>query len=272
MSLLHNIFIRLPHFKGKLRLARQLFQNQDKPRTIRSKTGLLFTLPNLLENVSFELFVNGCYEKDIIDFICSNLPKNGCFFDVGANIGAICIEIASRRPDIQVFAFEASPSVFAFLEANKKMNNLENLLIYNLAIHETGGLQLPFYSPEKLNGKGSFAPVFTNEAVMVTTLNLDEFFDKNKLKPDLIKIDVEGFELLVLKSMTNFLGANADCKVLFEFVDWAEAAAGFELAAAQNYLFSMGFQLYNLTTNEHIDTPIKKGFEMLLASKKSITK
>ena len=267
MSLLQKIFSGLPQFKGKLRLARLVFQNQDKPRSFLSKTGIYYSLPNLIENVSFELFINDHYEKEIVDFICSSLPKNGCFIDAGANIGAICLEIASRRPDIQVFAFEAAPSVFCFLEENKSKNNLDNLFIYNLAIHETGGIQLPFYSPEKLNGKGSFAPVFTEDAVMVTTINLDEFFLKKNLKPDLIKIDVEGFELLVIKSMTNYLKESSCCKILFEFADWAEIAAGFEISASQNYLLAMGYDLFQLPNMVQLNSPIKEGFEILLASK-----
>jgi FkbM family methyltransferase len=268
MNRLQKIFSLLPQFKGKLRLARLVFQNKEKPRTFKSRTNIYYSLPNLIENVSFELFVNGNYEKEIVDFICSSLPKNGCFIDAGANIGAICLEIAYRRPDIQVFAFEASPSVYAYLEVNKKMNNLDNLWIYNLAIHDIGGLQLPFYSPEKLNGKGSFAPVFTKDSVMVTTINLDEFFLKNNIKPDLIKIDVEGFELLILKSTANYLKDSNSCMILFEFADWAETAAGFEIASAQNYLLSMGYNLYKLPSKVLLNSPINKGFEMLLATKK----
>lgn len=267
MSLLQNIFNKLPKFKGKWRIARMLIPNQSFEVSFRTKKGLTFTVPNLIENVAFELFIDGIYEKETIDYICNSLPINGIFFDVGANIGAICIEVASRRPDVSVYAFEAAPSVFKYLEANKNTNNLKNLTTYNLAIHERGGESLPFYSPKDLNGKGSFAPVFTSTPEMVTTIRLDDFIIQNQLRPDFIKIDVEGFEVLILKSMSSFLKEHTKCEILFEFVDWAEVGAGFEAGLAQKFLKNIGYQLFKFSDQSLLKDSLKNGFEMISARK-----
>lgn len=267
MTLLQKIFSRLPKFKGKWRIARMLIPNQTFEVSFRTKKGLTFTVPNLIENVAFELFIDGIYEKETIDYICNSLPINGIFFDVGANIGAICIEVASRRPDVSVYAFEAAPSVFKYLNDNKNSNGLKNLEVYNFAIHERGGESLPFYSPKELNGKGSFAPVFTSTPEMVTTVRLDDFIIQNQLRPDFIKIDVEGFEVIILKSMSSFLEENTKCEILFEFVDWAEVGAGFEAGSAQLYLKKSGYQLFNFSDQTLLINSLKKGFEMISARK-----
>jgi FkbM family methyltransferase len=250
-------------FRGKLRIARLLILNNKRELTFNTIKSIKYTVPNLIENVSFELFVNGSYEPEIIAYICSSIPKNGVFIDVGANIGAVSIEVAKTRPDVTVHAFEASMRVFNYLEINQKQNNLENLHVYNLAIHETGGIKLPFFSPDELNGKGSFSPVFTNESQMIETIRLDEFFLLNNIKPDFIKVDVEGYELLVFKS---FSKANMEnCTVLFEFVDWAEEAANFKVGAAQKYLLDSGYNLIRFSNNAHLTKELTSGYEMIIS-------
>jgi len=267
MRIIHNFLNSFPHFRGKLRLARFLVPYQKQRAKFKTKDGLFFSVPNLVENVSFELYVNGIYENETIDHICLKMPKNGVLIDVGANIGAISIAVAKKRPDLNIFAFEASPTVYNYLRENKEQNDCLNLKIFNLAIHDKGGIELPFFSPKELNGKGSFAPVFTNEAVMVTTISLDDFFNLEKVIPDFIKIDVEGYELSVLRSMKHFLKENAKCEVLFEFGDWTELAAGFEIGGAQKYLSEFGYSLYKFPNEKAIFAPLEAGAEMIIAKK-----
>lgn len=207
------------------------------------------------------------YEKGAIGFICEAIPPNGVFVDVGANIGAVCVEIARVRPDIKVYAFEASPRVFSYLKRNVNQNELNNIAIYNLAVHELEDFELPFYSPVDLNGKGSFAATFTDIAEIVKTIRLDSFMNFHNNRPDLIKIDVEGFELLILKSLENF--DLKKCIVFFEFVDWAEYAANFEIGEAQKYLRDKGFSLTRFSNNEVLEKDILNGAEMIIAQMKS---
>jgi len=269
MSKVQTIFNYFPPFKGKLRLAKLFITNKKSEREFITPKGIRYRLPNLEEVVSLELYVNGVYEKDTIEFICNSIPHNGVFIDVGANIGAICLEVAIARPDITVFAFEASTKVFGYLKKNTEQNNTNNLYIYNLAIHEENNIELPFYSPHSQNGKGSFSPVFTDISELVQTIRLDEFFKKNYIIPDLIKVDVEGYELLVFKSLSNFKQMNKTT-LLFEFVDWAEDLAKFNKGAAQAYLLEQGYNLSSFSTNKPILKEIVIGSEMIVGTPKLI--
>ncbi len=263
---MYKIFQKIGVFKGKPRFA-NLFFNKKSPRTFIIPCGLKITVPNLIENVSFELFINGIYEENHITFINNHLDYKSNFIDVGANIGAISLVIAKLRPDVNVYAFEASPRVFKYLELNKKQNHLTNLHIYNLAIHSQNNISIPFYSPLDKNGKGSFSPVFTKEAEFVKTISLDIFFKNQNLTPDFIKVDVEGYEKLIFESMKNYLSTEDSCPVLFEFVDWAEQLANFQCGDAQQLLIDNKYTLKNLENNKFIQEPIKSGCTMVFASK-----
>lgn len=254
----NSILQNLPHFKGKLRLAKLLYKSKiakkEEVDFYLKKTNLKITLPNLIENVSFELFINGEYEQEIVDFFVKELPPNGVFFDIGANIGAFSFTLAKLRPDITIYAFEAAPFVFNYLKKNIEQNNLKNVVYLNRAIHTEDNTSLPFYSSKEKNGKGSFSNVFTNEAVYVSTLNLDKFIAENNIKPNVIKVDVEGYEKLIFQSMQNFLKSNNDVSILFEFVDWAENLAHNHKAGdAQILIKQMGYKLFEMKNNEFVN-------------------
>ena len=264
---MYKLFQRLPYFRGKMRLAKLFFFRKNNPRTFFLPAGLTFSVPNIIENVSFELFVNGIYEEKYLKLIEQNLPLNSVFIDVGANVGAISVLLAKRRPDVTIYAFEASPRVFHYLKINKDQNELNNLNIYNSAIHSNDDLELPFYSPEDKNGKGSFSPVFTNKSELVKTISLDTFFKNNNLTPNFIKVDVEGYEGLIFESMNNYLSNPNSCPILFEFVDWAEKLANFECGYAQQILFNLNYKLFDLEQNNTILNPIVYGSTMIIGKK-----
>jgi hypothetical protein len=83
----------------------------------------------------------------------------------------------------------------------------------------------------------------------------------------LIKVDVEAYEILVFKSLSNFEHFSKTT-LLFEFVDWAADLAKFEKRAAQAYLLEQGFQLFLLSTNMPILKELIFGSEMIIAKKK----
>jgi FkbM family methyltransferase len=245
-----NLWRKLPPFKGKKSLIRLLYSTYIKnceDITFNINKRVSFTVPNLVENVSFNLFFEGIYEEELVSYIVETLPEHGVFIDVGANIGAISIMVALRRPDVTIHAFEASPRIFHYLERNIQQNKLKNIKAVNRAIHTEDNQELSFYAPEDKFGKGSFSNVFNCIAEQVKTIRLDSYFDEYNLQPDLIKVDVEGFEAMVFESMGHFLQANHRPIIVFEFVDWAEKNSNlFQPGDAQQILLNNNFKLYSL--------------------------
>jgi len=132
---------------------------------------------------------------------------------------------------------------------------------------------VPFYSPSEQFGKGSLAPVFTQEAVMVKSLTIDNLVTQHGLSNvDFIKMDIEGFEYFAFKG-AELLLKNEDAPViLFEFVDWAEENAGLTKGRAQQLLLDYGYRLFVLTAENkwlNLPKPLTNGSEMIFATKRS---
>ena len=245
-----SIFQFLPSIKGKLRVARVFYKrriNNQLENFFKVRKNIFFFVPNLTENIYFELYVNGYYERETINFFIKEIPQNGVFIDVGANIGSITVFIAKLRPDVKIFAFEPEPTVYAYLVKNIEINDLKNVVVYNYAVHKLNNIELPFYSRADKSGKGSFSNVFTDNAVMVRTINLDNFFIQTNIIPSAIKVDVEGYEKLVFESMEFFLKKSNNCFIFFEFVDWAEKFANECMSGdAQKKIKEYGFHIMEL--------------------------
>jgi len=262
-AIIGNLFRALPPFRGKLRLGKlstSLFLRPSEERIVRLRHGIFLKLPNLIENLSLELFVNGYYEKELVDFLIKNLPPNGQFIDVGANIGAISVFVAKARPDVSIYAFEASALIVQYLQENISINKLSNIQVIHKAVHTDDEKDMDFYSPLDKFGKGSLAPVFTNKKELVRTVRLDRFCKDNLVSPDYIKIDVEGFEYFVIDSLDSILREQRKPVIIFEFVDWAERESTAKyVGAAQSRLLDAGYKIYNFDdfihgTTQHMES------------------
>lgn len=273
-----NWMRQLPEFKGKQRLARYLYNGYiDKARDIKliGKLDAVYVLPNLKENVAFEIFINGIYEPATHEFLVNNIPGDGVFLDLGANIGSIAIPLCLKRPDIRCICVEASPWIFDYLQRNIELNKLQQqVTCIHKALFDKDDEQLTFYSPTEKFGKGSLSPVFTQEGVTVSSVKLDTMVQKLGItKVDMLKIDIEGYEYYAFKGGETLLGGRSAPGILFEFVDWAEqAASGVSKGDAQAILLQYGYRLFRM--HDAGMTPlvegevIKEGTEMLFGSKR----
>lgn len=271
--MLSKIFQAIPCVKGKLAVCTKVlkaFGSLNKPCVVKGKYGIEYSIPNLSENISSELFINGIYEKESIEFICERLPKNAFFLDIGANIGAISLPIAHLRPDVTIACIEASSELFAYLQKNITTNKLDRRVIpINMAVHQHSDLELEFYSRLDVHGKGSFSSVFTKEHTLVHTINVLDVLRKLQWgKVDFIKIDIEGYEYLALKGAEGILGGENAPQILFEFVDWAEnQAENIKAGDAQQYLLDQGYTIYRFENHrlEKLPHVLRQGAAMLFA-------
>lgn len=125
----------------------------------------------------------------------------GTVLDVGANIGMTTL-LHSRLAD-QVHAFEPSPTTFALLEENIRTADCDNVTLHNFGLgRERGAFELT-YAPDNRSGayvsdglKASEG--HTTEMIRIETI--DGFLEQGGTQAvDVLKIDVEGFELNVLR-------------------------------------------------------------------------
>ena len=136
------------------------------------------------------------------------------FIDVGANTGLYSILIGKLSPDTNIFAFEPHPQNFYRLKKNLELNGITRAELFQSAV---GALskQENFYVPAStsITDVSSFSQEFsermariTFRAIDVCTTTLDkELLVRSLPQGILVKIDVEGFELEVIKGGLSFI-------------------------------------------------------------------
>lgn len=152
------------------------------------------------------------YEPHIAEALKSGLSRGDTFWDIGAHIGlhSLFASIIIGRHG-KVFSFEPSPDVFTVLKGNTFGN--KNIQLFQRGISSTDGISL--FAAHGTSASGSFVEEVTevnrhyhpNEPirkVRVETRKLDTLLSELR-PPSLIKIDVEGFELKVLKGSERLL-------------------------------------------------------------------
>lgn len=120
--------------------------------------------------------------------------------DIGANIGQFTNAVKYWYPESTVHAFEADPVTYEILTKN---TNLKNVYVYNKALSDSKGVFNFYRAP--LSGMSSLIKTVENqEQIVVETDTVDSALkDINEI--DILKIDVEGAELKVLKGAYNTL-------------------------------------------------------------------
>lgn len=268
--------VRFLPFPGKERILRRLLGKRldAADADISTRSGLTLRAPSLREPIAFHLFCNGTYEPETIAAILAHLPRGGTFVDIGANIGAITLEVARKRPDAHVIAIEASPAIVPYLQHNIERNRLDNVRVMPLAASDRDG-EIDFYIPPAAHfGMASAAPQFNVKPTRVPARTLDGILaDLNAGPVDVIKIDAEGAELDVLRGATGLLQAADAPAIIFEFVDWAEARLH-NVGDAQRALIAFGYTLSRIDgrragVGKEVDAPLEAGGAMLLARKQS---
>jgi FkbM family methyltransferase len=263
------VYRSLPAFKGKFRFGNFLFHSvldRLEPVEVVVNKALKFYLPNSVENLGKEIIVKGEYERETVNAIVAHLKpaSKPVFFDIGANIGAISVPVKKKLPSVNIHAFEASPATFHYLQKNFEANGLTNETVVNKLIYSSCGKELNFFDSVQY-GKSSLAPTYADKAIKVSSISIDAYCLKNKIqKIDVVKIDVQGFELDVLKGMTALLKDRKIAAICFEFEDWAEAAAGYKVAAAQEYLLANGYSLFD-ERGRKLEDVLQQGSVMLWA-------
>lgn len=166
--------------------------------------GLTFLFPAADSAVGASLRNYGEFARTELDFLVEVAHGAGTLLDVGANIGAIGLPFAHRRPDWTVHAIEAHRGLSGVLAANALNNRLYNVEVIHAAAGATSGLtSFPATSLSKATNFGAIG-FKDREGPMecIRMLTLDELAAADT---KLVKIDVEGFEPQVLQGATELL-------------------------------------------------------------------
>lgn len=134
-------------------------------------------------------------------------------FDVGAHKGQTSSHLYKLFPHSIIHAFEPSPYLFAEIEKN--LSKRKNIRCHNFALGETN--EKAFLTRPDSDLCGQVVKAQEKNSTSISVRRLDEFcLVENISAIDLLKIDVEGNELSVLKGTSGMIEKNAIRAILLE--------------------------------------------------------
>jgi FkbM family methyltransferase len=142
-------------------------------------------------------------------------------FDIGANRGLFTDKCLNNHPNVKIIAVEPNPNLYLFL--NKKYEGNNNIIVLDNVVSSSDGQAIDFYisntdTISTASKEWITESRFTNQyrwgqAIKINSISLDKLIKDYNI-PNLIKIDVEGYELEVISGLTSKVN-----EICFE---WAE--------------------------------------------------
>ena len=179
--------------------------------------------------ISSNILLNGVYEKELLDFnleLCKKVGKlkNFSVADIGANIGNHSLYFSNYFK--KVYAFEAHPKIFSVNQLNT--SNKKNIELFNFGLGDTNKNSFIYENEHNMGGSSVINKV--GKKIKIKILKLDKIKKIKKLL--LIKIDVEDFELQVLKGSLNTI---KKFKPIIVFESWSKHNSKVSFLKKLNY-------------------------------------
>ena len=178
--------------------------------------------------------------------------------DIGANMGTWVVEMARKHPSANFLAFEPQLQKFYQTCANILLNNLYNVVAHRYALTEEPSLSFKLMdlmiNENGNNGasrlaceyemtKGHMKPIRSEKVPLITL----QFFSEALKNLSLLKVDVEGHELHVLRGAADLIAKHKPA-IIFESWDFC--------VHKKPYLFQQlsawGYKIYKIKTSEYL--------------------
>lgn len=155
---------------------------------------------------AYDYYYLGFYETGALNVFKSVLKTGDVFIDVGANIGLMSFYASGFVGFTgKILSFEPTAKYFGDLTAGIEKNNFKNITALKLALGKEKG-SFPIYFNNVCPSLVKTSE--TDEFEIIQVEVLDDVLKANNIsKVKLIKIDVEGFELEVVKGAKNLFSS-----------------------------------------------------------------
>jgi FkbM family methyltransferase len=239
--------------RALLRLFHRLERiDEDHGMLVPGAGGVVWAVPSIHEPVAQALICAGIYEPHIHHLVATHLPADGVLIDVGANVGSLALPMArTLSPRGTVLALEGSSRIHSYLCEGAERSRLPCLRIVNCAVGPDDWPSVRFHdAPRSKFGMGSLSAsrFGGGPSHPVPMRSLDSLVAELSLRRcDVIKVDVEGYELGVFQGARRVL-ERLRPMIVFEFCDWAEDRPedGVHAGDAQRFLTDLNYRIFTL--------------------------
>jgi FkbM family methyltransferase len=205
--------------------------------------------------VDHEIYFN-LYDRSFENYL-NGLNNVGTFWDIGANIGWTALQVNGKFPQARIFAFEPSSRNRKRLEENISLNNANIQVVpYGL-----GNEPSTFKLYSVLESNPGMNRIMNDEKNLpyetIEVITADAFWKQaGQPKVDALKMDVEGFEMFVLKGMEEMVTA---CKpaMFMEVDDNILASHNFSSRILLNWLHEKGYSIWNAQAGIQLTPPFE---------------
>lgn len=259
IELLENKIDEKLNFYFRWRLPVQL--DEQKPIFVHSNDGHRLYLDSREPFMTMHMLEHGEWETPVRRELKRMLTQNSTFIDIGANIGLHAIYASTLvGPSGRIVSLEPHPLTYELHRKNLEINGLlDRVKLICLAASDQaqGNITFEYFSEHPGMSGIKVSPRILEkfkgsvETVEVETTTVDTLVKTHNLSPDLIKIDVEGFEHKVLQGCSETIKNNPKVAFMVEYEkEMAEsvlhAGIGVEIA---NFFSSQGFSISRI--DEH---------------------
>lgn len=221
----------------------------DRPRVARMRSGSRMAV-DLRDYAHRHVFMFGVYEEDVTRFVARISRPGWTVLDVGANAGYYSLLATDLGgAGSRAFAFEPNPRMVDLLRRSAALNPNASVEIVQAACGDHDGHVSLSVSPDPHNtGLTTVRETLEGpQPAQVALLRLDDFCASRKLRPDLIKIDVEGAEADVLYGAERLLRSGCPPHVVCEL--WAESRDDLV-----KYMDGLGYVFYEILPDGSLAT------------------
>jgi FkbM family methyltransferase len=189
------------------------------------------------------------------------LRSSDVMFDVGANAGCISNEVAMAHPGVVIKAFEPQPNLASLVALSAALNDRQNIEVFQVAVGQAAGVINLHVPAHALHASIKPSGNKRDRVIECPMISLDEaVFVHHLPAPNLIKIDVEGAELGVLKGAERILKQYRPV-VIFEANDNCERF-GYERADLFREIAAAGqYQFFKVAPGDTLACPKERAAE-----------
>jgi len=200
--------------------------------------------------VSGHILRSGYYEPDTVALFRRFLTHGMTVVDIGAHMGQYTL-VSSQLVGSsgEVHSFEPDPDTFRRLVRNCRRNSLQNVRLNQVALSDSAGRKTFYFATTQDVGSNSLAEPknFSGRKADVQSMQLDAYLRERGVGAvRLVKMDVEGAELDVLRGGESLFSGPEAPMIIMEFEEERQRAFGASCATLGQWLTDRGYELYRI--------------------------